>query len=488
MLEHLEPKPVFSYFEKICSIPHGSGNVQNISNYLVDFAKERNLEYIQDEVYNVIIKKPGTKGYEEAEPVIIQGHMDMVAVKKPDCSKDMLTEALDVKTEGDFVYAEGTSLGGDDGIAVAYALALLDSDTIPHPPLEIVITVDEEVGMDGAMFIDLSSLKGRTLLNIDSEKEGELTVSCAGGMRINGSLLMQWEMAAESTIPKEVTLTGLLGGHSGVEIHKNRGNANILIGYVLQELSKKVDIKLVALEGGTKDNAIPREAKATILISEKDMTSYEEALKEIEAALQNQYKDTDKGICILSKDCEPATEQKVLTEASQSNIIKLLNTVPNGVQAMSQNLEGLVETSLNLGIILLTEKEFSAAFSLRSSVVAEKEKLRDNVAKIIDTLGGTYEFSGDYPAWEYKEDSKLRDTFVAVYEKMYGEKPVVLSIHAGLECGILSDKIKDLDSVSFGPDMENIHTTEEKLSISSTKRVWEFLLELLKALGENSTK
>lgn len=482
MLEHLEPKVVFSYFEKICSIPHGSGNVQNISNYLVEFAKERNLEYIQDEVYNVIIKKPGTKGYEAKEPVIIQGHMDMVAVKKPECTKDMLTESLDVKTEGDFVYAEGTSLGGDDGIAVAYALALLDSKDIPHPPLEVVITVDEEVGMDGALFIDLSPLKGKKLLNIDSEKEGELTVSCAGGMRINGSLPVQWESITENMQGKQVTLTGLLGGHSGVEIHKNRGNANVLVGYVLQELSKKVNIKILSLEGGTKDNAIPREAKATILLTENDVSYYEESIKEIEKAIQEKFKETDKGVRIVSKDVSVKPEQKALSQVSASNIIKLLNTVPNGVQAMSRQLEGLVETSLNLGIIVLKEEEFSATFSLRSSVVSEKEKLRDKVAGILDSLGGSYVFSGDYPAWEYKEDSKLRDTFVEVYEKMYGKKPVVLSIHAGLECGILADKIEDLDSVSFGPDMEDIHTTEEKLSISSTKRVWEFLLELLKSL------
>ncbi|MBQ7067349.1 MAG: aminoacyl-histidine dipeptidase [Lachnospiraceae bacterium] len=482
MLEHLEPKVVFSYFEKICSIPHGSGNVQNISNYLVEFAKERNLEYIQDEVYNVIIKKPGTKGYEAKEPVIIQGHMDMVAVKKPECTKDMLTESLDVKTEGDFVYAEGTSLGGDDGIAVAYALALLDSKDIPHPPLEVVITVDEEVGMDGALFIDLSPLKGKKLLNIDSEKEGELTVSCAGGMRINGSLPVQWESITENMQGKQVTLTGLLGGHSGVEIHKNRGNANVLVGYVLQELSKKVNIKILSLEGGTKDNAIPREAKATILLTENDVSYYEESIKEIEKAIQEKFKETDKGVRIVSKDVSVKPERKALSQVSASNIIKLLNTVPNGVQAMSRQLEGLVETSLNLGIIVLKEEEFSATFSLRSSVVSEKEKLRDKVAGILDSLGGSYVFSGDYPAWEYKEDSKLRDTFVEVYEKMYGKKPVVLSIHAGLECGILADKIEDLDSVSFGPDMEDIHTTEEKLSISSTKRVWEFLLELLKSL------
>ena len=482
MLEHLEPKVVFSYFEKICSIPHGSGNVQNISNYLVEFAKERNLEYIQDEVYNVIIKKPGTKGYEAKEPGIIQGHMDMVAVKKPECTKDMLTESLDVKTEGDFVYAEGTSLGGDDGIAVAYALALLDSKDIPHPPLEVVITVDEEVGMDGALFIDLSPLKGKKLLNIDSEKEGELTVSCAGGMRINGSLPVQWESITENMQGKQVTLTGLLGGHSGVEIHKNRGNANVLVGYVLQELSKKVNIKILSLEGGTKDNAIPREAKATILLTENDVSYYEESIKEIEKAIQEKFKETDKGVRIVSKDVSVKPERKALSQVSASNIIKLLNTVPNGVQAMSRQLEGLVETSLNLGIIVLKEEEFSATFSLRSSVVSEKEKLRDKVAGILDSLGGSYVFSGDYPAWEYKEDSKLRDTFVEVYEKMYGKKPVVLSIHAGLECGILADKIEDLDSVSFGPDMEDIHTTEEKLSISSTKRVWEFLLELLKSL------
>ncbi|MBD5465942.1 MAG: aminoacyl-histidine dipeptidase [Lachnospiraceae bacterium] len=482
MLEQLEPKNVFSYFEKICSIPHGSGNIQGISNYLAEFAKERNLEYIQDETYNVIIKKDASKGYEQMEPVIIQGHMDMVAVKKPDCGKDLLTDPLDVRIEGDFVYAEGTSLGGDDGIAVAYALALLDSEEIPHPPLEVVITVEEEVGMEGALAIDLSSLKGKRLLNIDSEKEGELTVSCAGGMRINGFLPVQWQEIPQGSNGWEITLTGLMGGHSGVEIHKNRGNANILMGKLLQRLSEKEDIALSALEGGTKDNAIPREAKAIIFFSQDNRENCEKILKEMEKELQNIYRETDQELHILLKEATEQLKQKVLEKPSMDKIIQLLCTVPNGVCAMSRQLEGLVETSLNLGIMSLQEKEFSAAFSLRSSVASEKEKLRDRITDILSSLGGSYHFSGDYPAWEYKEDSRLRDTFIQVYEKMYGKEPVVLSVHAGLECGILAGKIKDLDSVSFGPDMENIHTTEEKLSISSTKRVWEFLLELLKAL------
>lgn len=482
MLEQLEPKTVFSFFEKICSIPHGSGNVQGISNYLVEFAKERKLEYIQDEVYNVIIKKEGSKGYEDKEPVILQGHMDMVAVKKPDCDKNLLTDPLEVRTEGDFVYAEGTSLGGDDGIAVAYALALLDSKDIPHPPLEVIITVEEEVGMEGALAIDLSSLKGKRMLNIDSEKEGELTVSCAGGVRVNGFLLVQWEEIPQEFQGAEITLTGLMGGHSGVEIHKNRGNANILMGRVLKELSEKIHIVLTALEGGTKDNAIPREAKAAVFFPKGELESFERILKEIEKKQKEEYEQTDRGLCILFREIKQQPAQKALTGISMEKIMKLLRTVPNGVQSMSKKLEGLVETSLNLGIMLLKEDGFSAAFSLRSSVISQKEALRDKVTGILSSVGGTYSLSGDYPAWEYKEESPLRDTFVEVYENMYGKKPAVLSVHAGLECGILAGKIKDLDSVSFGPDMENIHTTEEKLSISSTKRVWEFLLELLKNL------
>lgn len=482
MLEQLEPKAVFSYFEKICSIPHGSGNIQGISNYLAEFAKDRNLEYIQDELYNVIIKKEASRGYENKEPVILQGHMDMVAVKKPGCSKNLLTDPLDVKTEGDFIYAKETSLGGDDGIAVAYALALLDSKEIPHPPLEVVITVEEEVGMEGALAIDLSSLKGKRLLNIDSEKEGELTVSCAGGIRINGLLPVQRADIPEGFRRVEITLTGLMGGHSGVEIHKNRGNANILMGRILQALSERMDIRLAALEGGTKDNAIPRESVAAVFFSRDESVIFEKTLREIEKKLKEDYGKTDKELRIVFEESNKQPDQKALEETSTEKIIKLLCTVPNGVQSMSQKLEGLVETSLNLGIMLLKEEEFSTAFSLRSSVVSRKEALRDQVTDILHSVGATCCFSGDYPAWEYKEESPLRDTFIRVYEEMYGKKPAVLSVHAGLECGILAGKIKDLDSISFGPNMENIHTTEEKLSISSTKRVWEFLLELLKAL------
>ncbi len=475
-LSHLEPREVFHFFEEISQIPHGSGNVEQISDYLVSFAKDRNLFYIQDEVKNVIIIKEATPGYEQEPAVIIQGHMDMVAVKKPDCTIDMKTEGLKVAVDGDNIYAEGTSLGGDDGIAVAYALALLDADDLAHPRMEVVITVDEETGMDGARAIDLSMLQGNRLLNIDSEEEGILLSSCAGGARVKCYLSAN-EQKVEGTL-LEIKIGGLLGGHSGAEIHKERGNSNCLMGRVLYALSQKMDVCLCDLEGGLADNAIPRETKAVIAVDESNVSAVETMIELLEQQIQGELSAKDKEIFLI---CTPAdgTYSSCATAADTKRMAALLTALPNGIQAMSAEMPGLVETSLNMGILEYKDSRLLAEFSVRSSVESAKEALIQKMAAVVELAGGTYEVSGDYPGWKYRADSPLRDKMVAVYEKMYGETPKVEAIHAGLECGILGSKISDLDCVSFGPNMKDIHTTEETLSISSTKRVWEYLVELL---------
>ncbi len=475
-LSHLEPRKVFHFFEEISQIPHGSGNVEKISDYLVGFAKDRNLFYIQDEVKNVIIIKEATPGYEQEPAVIIQGHMDMVAVKKPDCSIDMKTEGLTVAVDGDNIYAEGTSLGGDDGIAVAYALALLDADDLRHPRLEVVITVDEETGMDGARAIDLSMLQGNRLLNIDSEEEGILLSSCAGGARVKCYLSAD-EQKVEGTL-LEIRVGGLLGGHSGAEIHKERGNSNCLMGRVLYALSQKMDVCLCDLEGGLADNAIPRETKAVIAVDEADVPTVKVMVQVLCQQVKGELSAKDKEVFLT---CTPAdvTYENCTTAEDTKRMAALLTALPNGVQAMSAEMPGLVETSLNMGILKYEEGQLLAEFSVRSSVESAKEALIQKMVAVAELAGGTYEVSGDYPGWKYRADSPLRDKMVAVYEKMYGEAPKVEAIHAGLECGILGSKISDLDCVSFGPNMKDIHTTEETLSISSTKRVWEYLVELL---------
>lgn len=477
VLNNVEPKQVFDFFEQLCGIPHGSGNVEQISSYLVEFAKERGLFYIQDEVKNVIIIKEATEGYEDVPAIIIQGHMDMVAVKEADCPIDMTKEGLKLKAEGDSLFAEGTSLGGDDGIAVAYALALLDSDTIPHPRLEAVITVDEETGMEGASFIDLSMLQGKRMLNIDSEEEGILLTSCAGGVRAACKLPVAWEKVNASAY--KVTITGLQGGHSGMEIHKERGNANCLMGRMLYMLSKKADYGIVSLTGGVADNAIPSATSTVITVEEKDTGIAETFVKEYEAMLQRELQTKDNGVHIVCEKLASDTYE-VLTADSKKKAVQMLFMAPNGVQAMNADIPGLVQTSLNMGILSLAEKELILDYSVRSSVKSEKEQLVNKLTALSETFGGTCVLSGDYPAWEFKKDSKLLQDMIAVYEEMYGTKPEVQTVHAGMECGILSDKIENLDCVSFGPNMKDIHTPKEVLSISSAQRVWDYLVEVVK--------
>lgn len=477
VLSNLEPNAVFKFFEEICSIPHGSGNVDKISDYLVKFAKDRSLEYYQDELKNVIIIKEAAKGYEQEKPVIIQGHMDMVAVKTPDSGIDLEKDGLSLGVDGDYIYAEHTSLGGDDGIAVAYALALLDSDSLQHPRLEAILTVDEEVGLDGAKGIDLSMLKGKQLINIDSEEEGFLLTSCAGGCSLKCGIPFVREK--REGVLYEISMTGLLGGHSGIEIHKERGNANCLLGRLLYQAAKAVPVSLVSLEGGEKDNAIPKAAKAAVLISESDAADFEAAVQKFEGAMQHELAVKDPGAKVKLEK-KGAAVDNCLTKEAFDRITTYLIAFPNGVQAMSASIQGLVETSVNLGVMKLEENEFKTAGAVRSSVQTSKDYLIDRITGLCAMAGGAYSQEGDYPAWEYKLESPLRDKMLSVYKDMYGKDMIPQAIHAGLECGLLSGKIEGLDCVSIGPDMFHVHTTDEKLSISSTKRVWEYLVEVLK--------
>lgn len=477
VLSNLEPKQVFSFFEEICSIPHASYHEEKISNYCVDFAKKHGLTYYQDDLKNIIIIKEATPGYEDEQPLIIQGHLDMVCEKEAGCAIDFDTDGLELMIEGDYITANGTTLGGDDGIAVAYALAVLSSDEIAHPKLEVVFTVSEEVGMEGASGIDLSMLKGRRLLNLDSEEEGIMLAGCAGGAGVECSLPVHRIPASGHSMT--ISVSGLKGGHSGAEIDKGRANANILMGRILIGLSKISDYKLSAFEGGKKDNAIPRECRSVICLPESDIEKAEHIIAETQRDLMQEYAVTDEKIKI-SVRYEPQLPDSMLDEDSTKRIVMLVNALPNGIQAMSADVENLVETSLNLGILKLEESTLSMQYSVRSSVGSAKKALMDKLIYLTQGLGGSVKVSGEYPAWEYKRNSALRDKLVSIYEKMYGKKPEIQVIHAGLECGLLSGKLPGLDCISIGPDMQSIHTTEEKLSISSTKRVWDFLLEVLK--------
>ena len=481
VLENCEPKRVFHYFEEICKIPHGSGNTKQISDYLVQFAKDHDLKYIQDEMNNVVIYKPGTAGYENAPTVIVQGHMDMVCEKRPDVDHDFTKDGLNLSVEGDYVSANGTTLGGDDGIAVAYGLALLESDTIAHPPLEVFITVDEEIGLLGAVGFDCSVLKGRRFINLDSEAEGSLWISCAGGLSgISHIPVTRLEAKGEKLTVK---ISGLMGGHSGAEIDKNRANANSLLGKFLHGLDAEAGYELISVQGGQKDNAITRESIAELLTVKENVEAVKEYAASMQTAWREEYTGTDEGITVTVTE-EGEQDAKVLHPTSKEKVVFFLVNVPYGVQKISGTIKGLVETSTNIGILKTSENEVLGSSSIRSSVETARDTLSDKIEYLTEFLGGEYERQGVYPAWEYRKDSPLRDKMVEVYEEMYGQKPNVVAIHAGLECGLFYKKMEGLDCVSLGPDMKDIHTSEEVLSVSSTERVWKYLVRVLGALKD----
>lgn len=476
VLENLEPKSVFRYFEDICNIPHGSGNMEKISDFCINFAKEHGLDCFQDDMKNVIIIKEATPGYEEEEPIILQGHLDMVCEKRPDKEKDFLTEGLDLCTDGKLIWADGTTLGGDDGIAVAFCLAILADKDLIHPRLEVVLTVDEETGLYGAEAIDLSMLKGKKLINIDSEEEGILLTSCAGGLTLNIEIPVE-RVEAQGMI-FELRVTGLLGGHSGVEIDKGRANSNVVLGRVLRALEKEISVDIISMEGGAKDNAIPRLSTANILVNKEQEETLQRIVKTQEEILRRELHASDPEVTLVLKPLEDAM-MEVLDDTSRAKVIHTLNNIPNGILSYSMDVEGLVETSLNMGIMNLEEQKLKMSFAVRSSMESAKYYLTDKVRMFTEMLGGTIEIKGDYPGWEYRPDSPLRDTFVSVYERIYGKRPKIQAIHAGLECGMFTGKIKDLDCISFGPNMKNVHTFEETLEVESVRRTWEYLCQIL---------
>ncbi|MBQ2890311.1 MAG: aminoacyl-histidine dipeptidase [Clostridia bacterium] len=475
VLEGLKPEKVFEYFEKICAIPHGSGNTKEISDMLCSFAKERGLWYYQDEVNNVIIKKDGCLGKENSAPVILQGHMDMVCEKAPDCTLNMEKEGLNLKTDGEIVFAEGTTLGADNGIALAMIMAILDADDIPHPPIEAVITVDEEIGLIGAGEIDASLLKGKRMINIDSEEEGVFTVSCAGGIRAKCTFPIKREdRKAKSYI---IEVGGLIGGHSGAEIDKGRANSSILLGRVLKTLSEETEVSLISVEGGLKDNAIPRFSVAKVCALDEAVLS--SVCKRMDKIFKNEYAASDGEVFVSYKNGE---DEIPMDSESTNRIINSLCIFPNGVMEMSHQIEGLVQTSLNLGILATEEDKVVADFGVRSSIDSQKEMLCQRLSAITESLGGEMELSGNYPGWEYRIDSPLRDLMTEVFKDQYGKYPKIEAIHAGLECGVFAGKIDDFEAISIGPDMKDIHTFSERLYIKSTERTYNLILETLKRM------
>lgn len=463
-------KTYIDHFKEMCLIPHGSGNTKAMSDYFENFAKAHSLKVIREECGNIIIFKDATEGYENSAPVILQGHLDMVCVSDGKTDINFETDGLTVCEDGDFIFAKGTSLGGDDGIAGAYALEILARDDIPHPPLEVVLTIDEETGMDGANALDVSVLKSRMLINLDSEDEGTLLTSCAGGIREDTQIPFSTEKTGNETV--KVTVTSLAGGHSGTEINKGRQNAAVLLASLL----KDADVQsFTAFNAGNADNAIPFFASCVI---EKDENKLE-LLKKLFEEKKKDFCPEDKNGVILFENSD---EKELLSKKDAQSVLSYITNVKNGVVSMSKNVPGLVQTSLNLGVVKTEDGKVTLSHAIRSSVNAERAELEKDVEKTAVSLGGITAFHSGYPAWEFFENSVLQKVFCAAYKEMFNREMTVSAIHAGLECGILSGKIKGLDCVSLGPDIFDIHSADERLSKKSAQRTFELLLSVLKKL------
>lgn len=476
MLEHLKPQKPFYYFEEITKIPRPSYHEEKIAEYILNFAKERGLEHYIDKYLNVIIIKPATEGYENEKPLILQGHTDMVCEKEQGVDIDFENDPLDIFIDGDFIKARGTTLGGDDGVAVAYMLALLDDESLKHPRLECVFTTAEEVGMDGARGLSAEKLNGHTLLNLDSEEEGEVLAACAGGGQADISLAVERENTVKN--PCRLVLSGLLGGHSGTEIDKGRANASKLMARVLSELvSGGVSLCLAEFFGGKKDNAIPTYSESIVDVD--DFSMADRIVSSLDKTLREELKDTDSGIKLEISKCEYSG--KALSKRTTENVLALCGELPTGVIKMSEDIEGFVQTSLNMGILELKENRFNICFSIRSSKGSDYSELAESVCKTAEKYGAKVKRSGEYPAWEWVENSPLRKKLQDVYRELFGKELVIKAIHAGVECGLLSKKIANLDAVSMGPNLYDIHTPRERLSISSFARTYEFVKAVIEA-------
>lgn len=474
----LEPKEVFRYFKEISDVPRASRQNEKISDYLVAFAKAQGLTYDQDESGNVIIYKGATPGYEEAEPVMIQGHMDMVAVKTEDSTHDFENDPLTLVVDGDWLKADRTTLGADNGIAVAMALAVLEAEDIPHPALEVVITVDEEIGMLGADALDGSKLNARRIINIDSEDEGVITVGCAGAVDLDARLPIARKTVRG--VRYRYAVDGLLGGHSGNEIDRERANAANLTGRVLLDAAEKAKIHLVSLSGGNATNVIMNKIEGELIVAAEDQAAFERQIAETFAVVKAEYRTSDPGLNILVTS-EGEGEAAALDEGSLDRVLRYLDAVPSGVQYKSVELENLVETSLSMGVVRLEEGELHTRSMLRSSVNSRKMELCRKVRIFVELLGGSVSLSGEYGAWEFDNKSQLLDISVRVFEEQYGRKPEVGAIHAGVECGKWAEKLGRIDAVSIGPDLKEVHSVNEKLSLSSTARTWEYVKRILAA-------
>lgn len=477
LIKNLKSEKVFYFFKQISMIPRNSGNEKNISNYLLKFAKDRNLDVIQDSSFNIIIKKDATDGYEDLPPVIIQGHMDMVCVKSNDSNHDFKNDPLELKlVDNKYLYANNTTLGGDNGIAIAYGLAILDSDDIKHPKLEFVFTTEEETTMNGALNLDTSLLEGKILLNIDSEEEGVFTLGCAGGILMDSELLLEFEEIKSPTY--KIEIGGLLGGHSGIQADRKRANANKLMARLLFELKKEMDINIISIDGGDKYNSIPNVSCSIISISECDENIVKEKCLKIKEIFMNEYKSEN--LFINIDEITLKNEKNQFTKEITNKVIDFLVLLPDGIQTMSEDIDGLVESSINLGIIKTENNKIKFKMDLRSSLRSKLYEIINKIEIISEIMGFETIKYGEYPEWPYNPNSKIKDLSVEIYKRLFNINPIVNALHAGLECGVFKEKLpSDVEIISFGPNIFDVHTINEHIDIESVERFYIFLTELL---------
>lgn len=482
VLNKLKPEAVFKHFEALTRIPRGSGNEKEVSDYLVTFAKKCGLEVIQDKSLNVIISKPATKGYEAAPKVILQGHMDIVCAKREGLEFDFTKNPIELIIDGDMIRTNGTTLGADNGIAVAMAMAILESNDLPHPELSVLITVKEETGMDGVLNLSPKDISGDILINIDSEEEGVALCSCAGGVQNIVNIPIEWIELKDSKVAYKISIKGLLGGHSGMEINKNRGNGIKLLGRLLDKINRNIKIDIAHISGGQKMNIIANNAQVVITTDPVNKQLLDVCIDKFQSVLNNEFKTSDPNIKITIEEVQKL--EKVFSSKTKKSLISMLMLIPFGVQTMSQNIEGLVESSNNIGVIDTNKNEIIITNAIRSSVRTLKEDINNRIKIICELTGAQMKLIGNYPEWEYKINSPIRDLMFEVYRDIYDKELEVDAIHAGLECGLLKEKVGDIDMISIGPNLYDVHTPNEHLSISSTERVYRFLCEVLKRIKE----
>ena len=471
-----EPKAVFEIFEDICAIPHGSGNEKAVADYIEEYANKRGLFVLRDETGNVFVRKNATEGYENTPAILLQGHMDMVCEKNSDSDHDFLRDPLKLSVKDGFLWANGTTLGADNGIAVAMMLALLDTNE--HPTLECLFTVEEETGLAGAQGFDCSVVTSKRMINLDSEEDHQITAGCAGGKRTEFTFNYNKITANESDTFLEVSVTGLSGGHSGAEIHLGKTNAIVLMGRLLSAAYSQHKFNLVKINGGGKDNAIARECFATLRFdSEETMVAVKKAIIGESLKIRKEINKDDNG---LSVGIGKASESFYFDNAATEKLIGFLTLIRTGVLKMSNQIAGLVEYSRNLGIAATEEGSVRFTLSTRSSIEAQLDLSIRELDALASLVGADCRHYARYPGWEFEPASLLREQYIEKYKFLFGKEPSVGVIHAGLECGILSSKMPGMDIISIGPNMFDIHSPNEHLDLASTERVWQAVLEVVK--------